>query len=375
LVEGERLVLDGQLGVVYANPDDAILHHYERVRRDSEQYRLSLESVRNLPANSLDGQPVSLQANGERTADLKAAIAANADGVGLFRPEFLYLEGDAPDEESQLNHYLEALEALEGRTLTIRTLDLGADKPTGSTHYSSQHSASNPALGLRAVRLCLRDTDLFRIQLQAILRASAEGPVRCLIPMLTSVHEISLVRSLLEESRQNLEKRQLPFDDTMPMGGMIEVPAAAFALEELGAHLDFLSVGTNDLLQYALAVDRVDEQVAHLYDPQHPGVVRLLGHIFKVANQLGKEVAVCGELAGDSRYTRLLLALGLRKLSMHPGNLLEVKQVIRDTDISRATAALTGWLNNAQSDREEESVEPSLRSGRISLLQAIDQSQ
>jgi len=375
LVEGERLVLDGQLGVVYANPDDAILHHYEQVRRDSDQYRLSLESVRNLPANSLDGQPISLQANGERPADLKAAIAANADGVGLFRTEFLYLEGDAPDEESQLKHYLEALEALEGRTLTIRTLDLGADKPAGSTQYSSQHSANNPALGLRAVRLCLRDTDLFRIQLQAILRASAEGPVRCLIPMLTSVHEIILVRSLLEESRQNLEKRRLPFDDTMPLGGMIEVPAAAFALEELGAQLDFLSVGTNDLLQYALAVDRVDEQVAHLYDPQHPGVVRLLGHIFKVANQLGKEVAVCGELAGDSRYTRLLLALGLRKLSMHPGNLLEVKQVVRDTDISRATAALTGWLNHAQDDQDGEPTEQLLRSGRISLLQAIDQSQ
>jgi phosphotransferase system enzyme I (PtsI) len=259
--------------------------------------------------------------------------------------------------------YASAVETLNGIPLTIRTLDLGADKTSGPIDFSQLPRSANPALGLRAVRLCLRETDLFKTQLRAILRASALGPVRCLIPMLTSEREIQMVQALLNEAKDELDERGQAYDPDMPLGGMIEVPAAAMAIEELGRHMDFLSVGTNDLLQYALAADRLDEQVAHLYDMQHPGVIRLLHTIFHSAHRLNIPVAVCGETAGDRRYTRLLLALGLTEFSMNTTHLLEVKQVITETHIPRARAALTHWLNEPD-DRSEPS-----------LLQHLDQSQ
>ena len=363
LKEGETLVLDGRLGVVYADPDEAILEHYHQVQRDTARFRKSLEQVRDLPSHSIDGEVVLLHGNGERSEELEQALELGASSIGLYRTEFLYLRGMAPDEETQLAEYSAALTALKGMPLTIRTLDLGADKTSGPIDFSQLPRSINPALGLRAVRLCLRDTDLFKTQLRAILRASAIGRVKCLIPMLTSVREILMVRALLEEAQEELVQKGLPFDPQMPLGGMIEVPAAALAIEDLGHHLDFLSVGTNDLLQYALAADRGDEQVAHLYDMQHPGVVRLLQHIFRTANSIKTPVAVCGEVAGDRRYTRLLLALGLREFSMHPARLLEVKQVITETHIPRARAALTQWLN-----------QPAVP-GAFSLLQLLDQSQ
>jgi len=363
LREGETLVLDGGLGVVYADPDEAILEHYHQVQRDTARFRESLEKVRHRPCQSIDGEVISLYGNGERLEELRQAIDQGANGIGLYRTEFLYLRGMAPDEETQLAEYTSAVEALSGIPLTIRTLDLGADKTDPQFDFSRLRGSVNPALGLRAIRLCLRDTDLFKTQLRAILRASAKGPVRCLIPMLTSTREILMVHSLLEEAREELEEKAQPYDAKMPLGGMIEVPAAALAVEDLGRYLDFLSVGTNDLLQYALAADRLDEQVAHLYDMQHPGVVRLLQSIFVAADRLQIPVAVCGEVAGDRRYTRLLLALGLREFSMHPARLLEVKQVITETNISRARAALTHWLNVSGAEVD------------MPLLQLLDQSQ
>ncbi|HET6593868.1 MAG TPA: phosphoenolpyruvate--protein phosphotransferase [Xanthomonadales bacterium] len=363
LREGEILVLDGGLGVVYADPDEAIRGHYHQVQRITRRFKKSLEAIRDLPAISLDGQPVTLQANAERPAELQQAAEQGASGIGLYRTEFLYLQGAPPDEETQLSEFAAALELLRGMPLTIRTLDLGADKSTDYLDFSQLRRSANPALGLRAVRLCLRDTDLFKMQLRAILRASALGPVRCLIPMLTSVQEIRMVRMLLDEAREELDAQDIAYDPRMPLGGMIEVPAAALAIPEFAPHLDFLSVGTNDLLQYALAADRVDELVTHLYDPQHPGVVRLLRHIFREANASRIPVTVCGEVAGDRQYTRLLLALGLKDFSMHPGRLLEVKQVVRETDIPKAKAALTHWFNTAPA-----------AAGR-SLLQVIDESQ
>jgi phosphotransferase system enzyme I (PtsI) len=383
LAEGEALVLDGNLGIVYASPHESVLQHYEHIRRESRQFRRSLSEIRELPPVSTDGQRIVLRANAEREDDLASAVRAGADGVGLFRTEFLHAH-QALDEEGQVARYVEAVRALGGLPLTIRTLDLGADKSPEPGGFSSPHLANNPALGLRAVRLCLRDVDQFRLQLRAILRASAHGPVRCLIPMLTNVKEVEMVRALLDQARKDLEASGIDFDPDMPLGGMIEVPAAALAIGEIGADLDFLSVGTNDLLQYALAADRVDEDVAHLYDPQHPGVVRLLHQVFQIARRLDVPVAVCGELAGDTRYTRLLLALGLREFSMHPGHILEVKQVIRDTDVARATAALTEWLNHSSGP----GTPPPRAGGRLrhagrrnatpratSLLQAIDLSQ
>jgi phosphotransferase system enzyme I (PtsI) len=349
--------------VVYADPDEAIGNHYLEVQRITRRFKNALEAIRDLPAVSLDGQRISLQANAERPAELQLARDEGASGIGLYRTEFLYLQGAPPDEETQLAEFAAAIELLGGIPLTIRTLDLGADKSTDFLDFAQLRRCANPALGLRAVRLCLRDTDLFKTQLRAILRASALGPVRCLIPMLTSVQEIRMVHLLLDESREELGRRGLEYDREMPVGGMIEVPAAALSIEELGRHLDFISVGTNDLLQYTLAADRVDEQVAHLYDLQHPGVVRLLRHIFREAEALRLPATVCGEAAGDRQYTRLLLALGLKEFSMHPGRLLEVKQVVRETDIPKARAALSHWFNLAPGE------------STLSLLQVIDESQ
>jgi phosphotransferase system enzyme I (PtsI) len=286
---------------------------------------------------------ISLQANAERVDEIEAAVQDGAESVGLYRTEFLFIGSEVPEEEAQYEAYCEALEVLKGRTLTIRTLDLGADKTLQSQSAISMPSAANPALGLRAVRLCLRDTDMFKTQLRAILRTSAVGPVRCLIPMLTSVHEVRMVRSLIDEASQELRDRGLPFDQNMPLGGMIEVPAAALSAADLARHLDFLSVGTNDLLQYTLAADRVDEQVAHLYDPQHPGVLQLLQFVVDAGVMRNIPVTVCGELAGDKRYIRLLLALGLREFSMHANRLLEVKRIVTQTNVRRARLVLEQW--------------------------------
>jgi phosphotransferase system enzyme I (PtsI) len=363
LREGETLILDGRLGVIYADPDEAFLDHYHEFQRITSGFRKSLELARKLPSRSIDGELISLQANAEREDELKLAVELGADGIGLYRTEFLYLRGAAPDEETQVSEYSNALAALDGRPLTIRTMDLGADKTSDAIDFTLLRSSVNPALGLRAIRLCLRDTDLFKTQLRAILRASAGGKVRCLIPMLTTVNEILMVKSLLQEARLELREQGYAFDPDMPLGGMIEVPAAALAIEDLAAQLDFMSVGTNDLLQYALAADRVDEQVAHLLDPLHPGVVRLLQLIFTSGTDLGIPVTVCGEMAGDRRCTRLLLALGLRSFSMHPGRILEVKQVITDTHIGKAAAALEHWRNMGAQRNE------------VSLLRLLDQSQ
>jgi phosphotransferase system enzyme I (PtsI) len=363
LREGETLVLDGSMGLVFAEPTADIQDHYRHVQRDTERFRQSLEAVRDLPSRCLDGEPVTLRANAERAEELRQALGCGAEGIGLYRTEFLYLRSHPPDEDTQLAEYRSAISMLRGAPLTIRTLDLGADKTIASIEYSVARRATNPALGLRAIRLCLRDTELFKVQLRAILRASADGPVRCLIPMVTSLHEVRMVRTLFDEAREELERRGQRYDPQVPLGGMIEVPAAALAIADMGGFLDFLSVGTNDLLQYALAADRGDEQVAHLYELEHPGVVRLLRQLLRSANRLSLPVAVCGEAAGDRRYTRLLLALGVRELSMHPGRLLEIKKMVRETDAGKARVALKYWLDY-----------PAERGG-LSLLQALDESQ
>ncbi len=343
LQEGENLVMDGRLGLVYANPNKALLAHYRDAQRRSARHREALESVRDLPSVTLDDQRVLLQANAERLDEIRAAVTDGAECVGLYRTEFLFLGSEVPDEDAQYEAYCEALEVLDGRPLTIRTLDLGADKSLETKTAISAPTAANPALGLRAVRLCLRDTEMFKTQLRAILRTSAHGPVRCLIPMLTSVQEVRMVRALLDEARNELKQRGLAYDESMPLGGMIEVPAAALSAADLARHLDFLSVGTNDLLQYTLAADRVDEQVAHLYDPQHPGVLQLLQYVVDAAKSRDVPLAVCGELAGDRRYIRLLLALGIREFSMHANRLLEVRQIVIQTNAERARLVLEQW--------------------------------
>ena len=330
----ETVVVDGATGAVLADLDAATLAYYQGRIRALEQRRAALQGTVDRPSVTLDGVPVGLYANLELPEDALVARANGAAGVGLYRTEFLYMNRtDLPDEEEHLAAYLAVINGLAGIPVTIRTLDLGVDKQVDALG-SHCPPACNPALGLRAIRLCLQEPDLFRPQLRAILRASACGPVRLMVPMITSVGELEGVLALIAQVRRELTVDGLAFDQALPIGGMVEVPSAALCAQALARRLDFLSIGTNDLTQYTLAVDRMDDTVSYLYDPIHLAVLRLVRMTIEAGRVTDTPVAMCGELAGDPRYTRLLLGMGLRELSMQPGALLDVKEIVRRSDIS-----------------------------------------
>jgi phosphotransferase system enzyme I (PtsI) len=290
------------------------------------------------------------------------ARANGAAGVGLYRTEFLYMNRDSlPDEEEHLAAYLEVIRGLAGIPVTIRTLDLGVDKQVDGNPASCP-PVCNPALGLRAIRLCLKEPELFRPQLRAILRASAFGPMRMMIPMLSSMQELNSVLALVEQVRQELKREGLTFDPRMRIGGMIEVPAAALAAKAFARRLDFLSIGTNDLIQYTLAIDRIDDTVSYLYDPLHPAILRLIRMTIEAGAARGIPVSMCGEMAGDPRFARLLLGLGLRELSMQPGSLLEIKEIVRGSDISLLERAAEDLLARMDDEEPEGLVEAINRS-------------
>jgi len=343
--DGETVILDGQKGVIIAAPDERTLAWY-RDRQAAEGERSArLARLAGQPAITTDGVPIRLMANIELPADVQAANLLNASGVGLYRSEYLFMNRpEPPDEEEQYDCYMEILDALSGKPLTIRTLDIGADKQTDS----ETSRCSNPALGLRAVRLCLKNPSLFKPQLRAILRTSAHGPVRMMIPMLSSTQELHQVLSLVNELRITLQRESLAFSPDMQIGAMIEVPAAALSAGDFAAHLDFLSIGTNDLIQYALAIDRVDDEVNYLYDPLHPAVLRLIKMTIDAGKDAGIPVAMCGEMAGDVRYTRLLLGMGLNEFSMHHTTLQEVKHAIINSSISSLTPLVDELLYNTK---------------------------
>ncbi len=325
--DGELVVIDGAQGIVLAEPDERTLRHFRSRQRDDRRQREALAGLRCEPAITRDGRPILLEANIELAEDTLAAVHAGAAGVGLYRTESLFMNrSEPPGEEEQLGNYLSVLRGLQGAPLTIRTLDLGADKRLDDR--DARPVCSNPALGLRAIRLCLKDLALFRPQLRAILRTSAHGPVRLMVPMLSNLRELTQVLQLVDESKRELTAQGLVFNPDIPVGGMIEVPAAAIAAHLFARSLDFLSIGTNDLIQYTLAIDRVDNEVNYLYDPLHPAVLQLIAHVVQVGTKAGIPVAMCGEMAGDVRYTRLLLGLGLAEFSMYPATLLEVKSVV-----------------------------------------------
>lgn len=331
--DDDLMVVDGTRGVAIVDPSDSILNYYRDVREQENRYFADLIRLKEAPAVTADGVEAVLYANIELPSDFDAVRKVGAKGVGLYRTEFLYMNRkQPPDEEEHYACYAEVLRALGGIPITIRTLDLGADKETEDGRHD-RPTPANPALGLRAVRLCLKDPSLFRPQVRAILRASALGPVRLMIPMLTSVQETQQVMHIIAEIRAEFTARAVPFDPLMPVGGMIEVPAAAICADIFARHLDFLSIGTNDLIQYAVAIDRVNDEVSYLYDPLHPGVLRLIRMTIEAGDKAGKPVAMCGEMAGDVRYIRLLLALGLREFSVHPAALLDVKRIIKDSRI------------------------------------------
>lgn len=326
--DNELLIIDGEQGILLAGVDDLLIEKFQE-RQIAQQRRLAaLAELRNQPAVTLERQAIILEANIELPEDLPLVINSGAEGIGLYRTEFLYMNRvTPPDEEEQLEAYTRVVEALEGAPVTIRTVDLGADKTVNGEH-TTMPVAANPALGLRAIRLCLREPGLFRPQLRAILRVSAQAPVRLLLPMICTLQELSQVMALLEDCKQELKQQGLKYDPALPVGAMIEVPATAICADIFARHLDFLSIGTNDLIQYTLAIDRVDDEVNYLYDPLHPAVLHLIHRTITAGEKRGIAVSMCSEMAGDTRYTRLLLALGLRDFSIHPASLLEVKRVI-----------------------------------------------
>jgi phosphotransferase system enzyme I (PtsI) len=332
---GELLVVDGAQGVVLADPTERILEYYQKRIEHRRRRERELRSQVDLPALTTDGERITLYSNIELPEDIEVTLLNRADGVGLFRTEFLYMNRTVPpSEEEQLESYLSAVRGLDGIPITIRTLDLGVDKTTGTISESGCMPSINPALGLRAIRLCLKEPDLFIPQLRAILRASAEGPVRLMIPMLSSVQELKQVIQIIDRTKQELAQERLAFDPRISIGGMIEVPAAALAAKSFAHYLDFLSIGTNDLIQYTLAVDRMDEEVNFLFNPLHPSVLSLIQLTIDAARQERIPVSMCGEMAGDPRYIRLLLGMGLRELSMQPSALLEARELVRQSNLS-----------------------------------------
>lgn len=328
--ENDLLIVDGEQGVVIVNPDEQVLVQYKLFQNQWEEKRKKLKCIKSTPANTLDGTAIELHANIELPHDLAEVYENGATGIGLFRSEFLFLNRDVlPDEEEQFVAYRAVTEGMKGLPVTIRTFDLGADKQLNS----AQRVASNPALGLRAIRLCLVEPQLFRTQLRALLRASHYGNVKILIPMLSGVSEINQTLQFIGHAKQGLDDEGIPYNREIQIGGMIEIPAAALVLDVFIKKLDFLSIGTNDLIQYTLAIDRTDEEVAHLYDPLHPAVLYLLAHVIGNANKAGIPISVCGEMAGNADYARLLLGLGLRQFSMNPAQLLSVKQRVLNTSL------------------------------------------
>jgi phosphotransferase system enzyme I (PtsI) len=332
--QDDWVIVDGDAGVVIANPSALVLEQYRARQVALMKARKRLLKLKKTPALTRDGTPIMLLANIELPEDCGPALEAGAAGVGLFRSEFLFMGRGAqglrvPDEDEQFEQYRKAVLAMKGRPVTIRTLDVGADKPLDQ----AEHTALNPALGLRAIRYCLAEPQMFLAQLRAILRASAFGKVRILVPMLAHAFEIDQTLGMIAQAKAQLREQSIKFDETVEVGAMIEIPAAALALPMFVKRLDFLSIGTNDLIQYTLAIDRVDYEVAHLYNPLHPAVLQLIAMTIDAGRKAGIDVAVCGEMAGDVKLTRLLLGMGLREFSMHPAQLLAVKQEILASDL------------------------------------------
>jgi phosphotransferase system enzyme I (PtsI) len=356
--QDDWVIVDGDGGVVIVNPSALVLDQYRARQAALMKARKRLLKLKKTPAVTKDGTPITLLANIELPDDCPAALEAGANGVGLFRSEFLFMGRGGvahriPSEDEQFEQYCKAVLAMKGRPVTIRTLDIGADKPLDPT----EHTALNPALGLRAIRYCLAEPQLFLTQLRAILRASAFGKVRILIPMLAHAFEIDQSLAMIEQAKAQLAEEGVKFDLAVEVGAMIEIPAAALALPMFVKRLDFLSIGTNDLIQYTLAIDRVDYEVAHLYNPLHPAVLHLIAMTIGAGKKSGIDVAVCGEMAGDVRLTRLLLGMGLREFSMHPAQLLAVKQEILNSDLNRITPRTRRILRSMEPAEIAEAVE------------------
>jgi phosphotransferase system enzyme I (PtsI) len=349
--EGELLIVDGTQGVLIVDPDPIVLAEYQLRQSQHEIEKKTLRRLKSTPAATLDGAAVELYANIELPQDLDAVHEAGAQGIGLFRTEFLFMNRkDLPSEDEQYEAYREVAKAMGSRPVVIRTLDVGADKALSG----DGSLMPNPALGLRAIRYCLAEPQMFLAQLRAILRASRHGRVRILLPMVAHVHEVEQALAFIEQAKQQLDDKGVPYDKGIEVGGMIEIPAAALALPMFMKRLDFLSLGTNDLIQYTLAIDRTDDAVAHLYDPLHPAVLHLVAHVIQTATRGEVPVAVCGEMAGDLALTRLLLGFGLRNFSMHPAQLPAIKERVLRTNLAEAQPLAQKVLRSADPAKTRE---------------------
>ena len=336
--QDDWVIIDGDAGVVIVEPTPEVLDQYRERQARLMRERKKLSKLKKTPAITRDGTEITLLANIELPEDCPAALESGAMGVGLFRSEYLFMGragylNKLPSEDEQFESYRQAVVAMKGRPVTIRTLDIGADKPLDM----AEQTALNPALGLRAIRFCLAEPQMFLAQLRAILRASVYGPIKLLIPMLAHAFEIDQTLAMIEQAKAQLRDANKKFDPLIPVGAMIEIPAAALTLPMFVKRMDFLSIGTNDLIQYTLAIDRADHEVAHLYNPLHPAVLYLLWTTISIGAKAGIPVSVCGEMAGDTKLTRLLLGMGLREFSMHPTQILSVKQEILNSDLNVIT--------------------------------------
>jgi phosphotransferase system enzyme I (PtsI) len=351
--DGELLIVDGRRGVLIVNPDEQVLDEYRIRKEQLELEKSKLKRLRSTFSQTLDRVPVSLLANIELPSDTGAVLEVGADGVGLFRTEFLFLgRGDMPSEEEQFEAYHKVVRDMDGRPVTIRTFDLGGDKTP-----DMQRTPTNPALGRRAIRLSLAEPKMFHLQLRAILRASHYGKVKLLIPMLSHARQIDAALNAIAHAKISLMEEKIPFDEGIEIGGMIEIPGAAIAIQMFVKRLSFLSIGTNDLIQYTLAIDRSDEQVATLYDSLHPAVISLIAHTLSSAEKAGIPISLCGEMAGDPKFTRLLLGLGLRVFSMHPSQIMEIKSRIIQADSNELAPLARRILKLDETEKIEEAVE------------------
>lgn len=356
--QDDWLIVDADAGIVIVNPTSVVLEQYRARQAAQARARKKLSRLKKTPAVTIDGTPVSLLANIEFPDDCKAALENGAVGIGLFRSEFLFMGRNGnisriPGEEEQFEAYKKAVILMKGRPVTIRTIDIGADKPLGTPETSTL----NPALGKRAIRYCLAEPELFLAQLRAILRASAFGPVKLLIPMLVHAFEIDQTLAFIEEAKKQLREAKIKFDEKIQIGAMVEVPAAILGLPMFTSRLDFISIGTNDLIQYALAIDRVDPEVAHLYNPLHPAILTMLSMTIWAADKANIPVSICGEMAGDAHLTRLLLGMGLREFSMHPAQLLNVKQEILASNMTLLKPKVDKVLSLVEEAAIEEAVQ------------------
>ena len=352
--ENEWVIVDGINGVLIINPDDTVLAEYRGHMREYKNRKRALNKLKKTAATTEDGLNIELLANIESTEDIKQLHSAGADGVGLFRSEYLYLNRDTlPTEDEQYEVYSTLIKKLKGKQLTIRTVDLGVDKnPRWFGQNATPNGSLNPALGLTGIRLCLAEPVMFRTQMRAILRASVHGPVKMMWPMIASLTELKQCLVHFETATRQLAERDEAYGD-VALGCMIEIPSAALTVGSLLKLVDFISIGTNDLIQYTLSVDRGDDSVSHLYQPGHPAVLKLLQHIIRTANRMGKSVSVCGEMAGDSTYTRLLLGMGLRRFSMNPSNLLTIKDIVLRSHTGRLEEESAKLMRNEDPEKTD----------------------